>query len=269
MARNSKSCRRALDSPFFKSFKILNENLVAIFNTTKTINFAQAYPAAFTILDRSKDFMISAFYEKIRPALLPETQCYVLMSDTDSLLLCCKSKKVHGIDHLKKLEHIMDFSNLDPSHINFSMNNAGKLGYFKNETPLHEIVEQVGLKSKSYAFQKALLSDTSLISLNSKCKGIKKAFKDSFSFEQYKRCIKEMSQNFITMYNIRSLDHEVQTIRFRKVGLSSFDDKRVLLCAIHSVPYFSNLYETALKTGKCPLCERENYATYDQLLMNE
>jgi hypothetical protein len=74
-----------------------------------------------------------------------------------------------------------------------------------------------------------------------------------------------MSQNFITMYNIRLLNHEIQTICFRKVGLSSFDDKRVLLCAIHSVPHYSQLVHVANDMGNCPLCERENYATYEQL----
>lgn len=212
--------------------------------------------------------MTSAFYEKIRPALLPETEATVLMSDTDSFLLCLKSK-THGIDHIQKMRHFMDTSNLDPSDPNYSTVNMGKLGYFKNETPLHSITEYVGLKSKSYAFEKELIDDKACISLTSKCKGIKKVFKDTFTFKQYKDCIKKMSQNFITMYNIRSLNHEIQTIRFRKVGLSSFDDKRVLLCAIHSVPHFAQLSQVALNTGTCPLCERENYATYEQLIEEE
>lgn len=208
--------------------------------------------------------MISAFYEKIRPALRPEAECTVLMSDTDSFLLSIQSK-THGFDYTDKLKHILDTSNLDPSNKHFSMRNAGKLGFFKNETPLHTITEYVGLKSKSYAFQKMLITDYNQVSLTSKCKGIKKAFKDDLTLEQYKQCIKEISQNFVTMYNIRSLDHQVQTVRFRKVGLNSFDDKRVLLCAIHSVPHFSKIISLANNIGKCPLCERENYVTSSQL----
>ena len=159
----------------------------------------------------------------------------------------------------------MDLSNLDPSDRQYNIENAGKLGYLKNETPMHNITENVSLKSKMYAFEKQLITDHTQISLNSKCKGIKKAFKDTLTFDQYKECVKKISQNFITMFNIRSIDHNVQTIRFRKVALNSFDDKRVLLCAIHSVPYFSNMISIADTLGTCPLCKRENYVTYNQL----
>ena len=51
------------------------------------------------------------------------------MSDTDSLLF--KVTKPH--EFWKKMDEHMDYSNYDPSHPKFSLENKARLGKFKND----------------------------------------------------------------------------------------------------------------------------------------
>ncbi len=73
-----------------------------------------------------------------------------------------------------------------------------------------------------------------------------------------------MQQFEVWQTTIRSVDHVNKLVRSRKVAFSSFDDKRYLLCSIHSVPYGSFVIEMSLRDGCCYFCYQEMMASFRQ-----
>ena len=69
------------ESPRFNSFKVISQSgVVAVFLRPRTLVARQAWAIGFTILERSKDIIYSAYYKKIRPAL--DNKCSVIFTDT-------------------------------------------------------------------------------------------------------------------------------------------------------------------------------------------
>jgi hypothetical protein len=217
--------------------------------------------------------MARSFYFQIRP-LLHDCDVQILFGDTgdnltqtnltypnltfviifpDSFFLKVTSK-TKKIDHLARLSPIMDFSNYPKSHPKYNNANAACLGYFKDELAGKDVIDYAGLRSKSYAYN---IDDNTSPELHSRCKGIKKPYKKNLTFAMYKRCIDEISEEAVTFYNMRSSNHKISTQKITKRALGSFDDKRLLLCGKHSVPYGSKLYSKFKKTHKCPFCWRK------------
>jgi hypothetical protein len=227
-----KSVKKWVSSPNFKSMKIISKNLVIVFLTPNKLVFNKAYPIGFSILDLSKMFMFSEYYERIQPKL---KSCEVLFSDTDSLSIAVFGKK--KTDSLKKLKNIIDFSNYPPNHKRYNKNHANALGFWKDELKGETLREYVGLRSKCYALK---IKSKKTTYLKSTCKGVRKGYKKCIPFSVYKRCIKTIHRHMVTQYNIQSSAHVVSTMKLKKVAFTSFDDKRYLLqCGIHSVPYGS------------------------------
>jgi hypothetical protein len=65
--------------------------------------------------------------------------------------------------------------------------------------------------------------------VNKTAKGIKKNIINEIDFDQYYNTLLHQSKTFHNFYNIRSLKHQLYTIKQTKKGLSSFDDKRYVL----------------------------------------
>ena len=259
-------CAKHIGSPRFCSMKIISEKLVALFLKQETINLNKAFPIGFTILERSKDFMYQQFYNVIRPKL-KHSDVQVLFSDTDSLGLVITTKdnnrnRVNSSnnDSLHQLHDILDFSNYPSTSPMYSRENAAKLGYWKDELQGDTMVEFVGLRSKTYAF--LVRENTPSITtttptetlLRSKCKGVTKGYKKTINFKQFKKCIKTVSATVMQQYHIRSQNHVIKTIAVERLCFSSFDDKRFLMCPIHSVPYGSKLIREARLRKKCVFC---------------
>lgn len=51
LCRNEASCLNALSSPTFTNYKIITENLVAVFGKTKHVKLNKAFPIGFSILE--------------------------------------------------------------------------------------------------------------------------------------------------------------------------------------------------------------------------
>lgn len=249
LCRAEDVCARTLSSPRYKSMKIINENFVAIFLQQTAVHLNKAFPIGFTILERSKQFMYDQFYNVIRPAL-HQCDVQIIFSDTDSFGLEITSPLGLKLDPYKNLEHCFDFSNYPKTHPKFSSSRTNALGFWKDELQGMRMREFVGLRSKTYAF---LLEDV----LKSKCKGVTKAYKKTLSFDKFKQCISTISQTTINQYHIRSINQVIKTLKVTKRCFSSFDDKRYLLCAIHSTPYGSKLIKLAKKLNACPFCVKE------------
>ena len=159
-------------------------------------------------------------------------------------MLAIRCKK--NIDPICKLAHMMDFSNYKENHPLYSKKRKNKLTFFKNEMPGDRILEFVGVRSKAYSFR-------SQNAFESKCKGVKKSYKNKLSFALYKKCLTDISRIIIQQKTLRSQSFDIYKESQKKVALTSFDDKRVLLsCGIHSVPYG---YKLRVKQ-KCLECEK-------------
>lgn len=248
IAINGEKCKSYISKPNYSSMKIVSENVVLIFNKQPTAFLNKAIPIGFTILERSKEFMYQQFYDIIRPAL---GNVEVIMSDTDSFLLAVQNEK--KTNNLNKIKHIMDFSNYDPEHKLYSETRKNELGFFKDELCGCKMKECVALRAKSYTIK--LRTKQRKNKVITKCKGITKAGQRQIRFDNYKRCLKTISNFSIRQWNIRSKNHCLQMTEVNKVALNSFDDKRHLFqCGVHSVAYGSFIIKRN-KKSKCPMCE--------------
>ena len=85
-------------------------------------------------------------------------------------------------------------------------------------------------------------------------KGVKKCVKDKMPFSAYLKCLKKMQQHEVLQNTLRSYEHVNKMITSRKVAFSSFDDKRFLLCPLHSVPFGSFLSQPEYR-DPCFFCK--------------
>ena len=200
----------------------------------------------FSILELSKLVMQELYYETIQPAF-GKDGCTVLMSDTDSFLLEVRAGSVD--EAVSRIEGVMDFSNYPKYHPLYDPSRAKALGYLKNEVPSSLITNYVGLKSKTYM----LLTEDGQKQV--RAKGVKKSHQASIKFEQMMDCIRGMKGHTVQSHFIRSKEHVIRLIKGRQIAFSSFDDKRYLLCPVHSVPYGSWMQEESdLIDSATPYC---------------
>ena len=238
-------------SPLFQAFKVLGEDLSVSFLKKSKIKMTQSWAVGFAILELSKYVMQSSYYEIVRPKL--DNEVSVIMSDTDSWVLQTKRATCdETIDRLGR--EFMDCSNYDEDHELYSTHNKAVVGKFKNEVPKSRIRRFVGLRAKSYAFDTDSTRDNTR-----KCKGIKKSKVRKLQFEDYQNCLSQMTSLEVEQHQLRSFDHENRLIKCQKKAFSSFDDKRYLMCSIHSVPYGSYLIDDFEKTGVCFFCRHPNF----------
>lgn len=253
LCKDESACKKLIASPHFTSFKVISEDLVAVFLKQHTVTLDRAYPIGFTILERSKEFMYTQFYQVIRPKL-EGRDVQVLFSDTDSFALKITSlaNKKSG-DVLAELSDIFDFSNYKPSSHNFSKQNAGKLGFWKDELCGSVFSAMAAIRAKSYAI--LWRDDDDNLQIRSKCKGVTRGYKKTLNFQDFKKCLETVTSTTVSQFHIRSTNHVVKTLKVHKTCFSSFDDKRYLMsCGIHSIPYGSKFVEVTERTKKCIFC---------------
>ena len=189
----------------------------------------QHWAIGFSILEISKFVMQSLFYNKIQKKLGVDN-IDVIMSDTDSFLLKVRAEDESKV--LSELKDVMDFSNLDVDHPLYDARRKKVPGFLKSEVPRHSIQEVVALRSKTYAFRTDAGEEA-------KAKGVTRAAKRRIAVEDYRNCLKKLQDFEVVQTTLRSVNHNNQLLKSRKIAFSSFDDKRYLLCPIHSTPYGS------------------------------
>jgi len=249
--KDSRRLERNMRDPLFKGSMIVNENLAVTFHSQRQIEQRQLWPVGFVILEEAKAKMTELWYEAIKPAFGQRAAC--LMSDTDSFLLINNCSTVS--EAMSKLSDVVDTSNYPPDHPLFNTSRKNEVGYLKDElgggSPM---ISYVGLKAKVYTFKTAAGEQ------ESRCKGVKRAFKDRLTYEDYReRLVGGPVAHYVTQLGIQSRNHQNVLIEQRRRGLSSFDDKRFSFCAVHSAPYGSHLIDEFYQTQKCPLCARTNF----------
>ncbi|KAK3083783.1 hypothetical protein FSP39_003181 [Pinctada imbricata] len=211
--------RKVCAKPNFQSFKIFNEDLVAV-NLRKTnIVLNRPIYAGFCILDIAKLFMFQFHYDFVKSKY--GNKASLLFTDTDSL---CYEIETH--DFYKDMsEHIslFDTSNFEKEHYLYSKANCKVLGKMKDECGGRPIQTFVGLRPKMYSLQYDGLEKKT-------AKGVKKAVIDKHlkhtSYEQalFGHCSLTHSMNMIRSYN-----HQLYSVSINKTTLSPYDDKRYVL----------------------------------------
>jgi len=241
---NKKQAVSRNTDPRFKSSMIIAEDFSIAFMGKKETKLNQSWAVGFSILELSKFVMQSLMYDKVKPTFGGEVS--VILTDTDSWVLAVPAES--SDQAMIMLEDVMDFSNYPEDHPLHDSCVKNLTGFLKNETPGQEITEVVGVRSKTYAIK---MQDESV---STRCKGVKRAAKENIMFDSYKKCVTEVAQQNVTQYCIQSKNHINRLLRCKKVAFSSFDDKRYLLCGIHSVPYGSCLIEKSKTLGGCYFC---------------
>jgi len=240
--QNEKSALKRNTNPRFKGHLIMEENFSICFFKKDRISLAQCWPIGFSILELSKYIMQDLMYNTLKKKF--GSKIGVLLTDTDSWVLT-----LPGTNPLTKISSVMDFSNYDKTHPLYDPSRKNRPGLLKNEIPRDEIKSVVALQSKTYAIKKAAGG------VDTRCKGVKKAVKKNIPFQKFLQCIKQVSECQVDQYCIRSTSHQNRLLKLRKRAFSSFDAKRSLLCAIHSVPYGSMYISKSESLGKCYFCE--------------
>jgi len=235
--------------PLYKGSIICDRNFSMSIRNKSEIYMNQSWSLGFAILELSKLIMQKLFYTKIRPAL--HRRCTLLMTDTDSFVLACP--KETSDDVVKAIAGTMDFSNYDVHHELFTEKRKAKVGYLKNEVPKDCITKFVGIRSKSYAFQTASGKGNM-----KKCKGVVRRYLPKLTFQDYTKCLATLTKTEVEQVSIQSKNHENRLLKSNRVAFSSFDDKRYLLCPIHSVPYGSRLIRKSKRLGNCYFCVNPN-----------
>ncbi|XP_053374205.1 uncharacterized protein LOC128546838 [Mercenaria mercenaria] len=180
------------------------------------------------ILDLSKWAMYDFYYNKLKNTF--GEQMTMCLTDTDSILFYVESFDVY--QYMKENIHLFDTSDYPQNHFLYSEENKKKVGSMKDEMSGIPISAFVGLRSKVYSFKCDNNKE------EKRAKGIAKAtLKRDLRFTNYKDILFSEGQNVVTITSIRNDNHELYCNEMKKVGLSSFDDKRYLLNATDSLAY--------------------------------
>ena len=238
--------RRNTD-PRYKSHKIIGENLSITFLKRKKNRLNSLWAIGFSILEISKYIMQLLFYKKLHPVFKNKVE--VIMSDTDSFIIGVPTASADKAAAL--LADVMDFSNYDPNHPLYSERVKNKTGYLKNEVPTDEIMRAAAIRAKVY------VTETKLKKLSQKCKGVKKNVTKNLDFDTFHELLRQISSKTVEQYSILSKSHRNMLVRQKKTAVTSFDDKRFLLCAIHSVPYGSKLIKKSINMKQCYKCSKK------------
>lgn len=239
---------KVASDPHFKGFMIAGENISISFHTKKKVVLNQSFAIGFSILELAKYFMFKTYYLDMKNLL--KCPMSVIFSDTDSVLLHTPIED--SDDVVKACEPIMDCSNYDSSHPLHDKSKEKVVGFLKNEEAKNKIEKFVGIRSKTYAYRKRSKK------VESRAKGVGKASKRRLSFRNYEECIETICAQQVTQFRLGSKNHQIQLYKSKKVAFSSFDDKRYLLCPIHSVPYGSRLIQESERWGQCHFCRTGN-----------
>ena len=205
--------------PSFVSFKIFNEDLVAVHKMKPTLTLNRPAYVGMCILDLSKTLMYDFHYNYIKNKYGDKAR--LMFTDTDSLTYEIGVDDVY--QDFWKDKHLFDNSDYPKDSPFFDNTNKKVIGKFKDEAAGLPIVEFVGLRSKMYS----LMKDNEQGSRTAK--GIKKnVIKQQLQHDNYKNVLFNKKQLRHEMRVIKSEKHRIGSYVVDKISLSCFDDKRYI-----------------------------------------
>ena len=231
LCQDGEKFTRLSSQPNFKSFKIVNDDLVTVQTAKTKITLDSFVPAGATTLDLSKFFMQSFQQRFARRLFGPRTR--MCFTDTDSLLLqifCEEGVDLYD-DILYSVKDYFDFSNYDPQHPLYNTLHKRQPGYMKDVSGSKLISEFVGLKPKMYSYIEA-------DDCKKAAKGVKLSRLRCLRHEDFVNSLLQCTRTEERYSSIVSKSHQVYTVEQRKIALSPVDFKRYMVSATETLPYF-------------------------------
>ena len=232
VSSNEERILKLIASPLFLDRDIISEDVVGIKMVKPKVVLDKPIYVGQAVLDYSKLSMYRLFYETL-PHCPLINKVQLLGGDTDSFFLALTvDEGITADDVLRNLESYVDFSNYPSDHPLFSNKNKAKLGCFKDECSGKAIEEIILLRPKMYSI-KLKDSDDNI----NRAKGISKCIVRNLRHETYQEVYEEAKETSVEMTILKSIQHTVHTVTFRKRALSCFDDKRCWLTHNESLPH--------------------------------
>mgnify|MGYP001556250778 FL=1 len=230
--------------PTFKNCQVINSGLVGVSMKQPQVELTHILYTGTAILDLSKMHLYKFHYRYLLPMYGEDLT--VLMSDTDSILISVRRRKNQcPYDDIARNMKMFDTSNYRQDDPAYSIQNKKKLGCIKEEgngrfTPY---IYYCGLQSKVYTLEQQRGKDVI------KAKGIKRSTLKTFTAEDYEDTLHNPSVvKHHTYHAIRSLKNQLFTVKGKKKGITSFDDKFFLMpdmCTVFPYGYYKlNTHQT-------------------------
>ena len=219
LVTDEKKLDKLTSKPTYVSFKIFNENLMAVHKVKETLTLNRPAYVGMCILDLSKTLMYDFHYNYKKKKY--NNRARLLFTDTDSLTYEIEAEDIYkDFWNDKDMFDNSDYPESSPYYCNFNKNIIGKS---KEEACGISITEFIDLKSKMYSYVKD----------NEKggrtAKGIKKnVIKNNIRHEDYKNTLINNEKIDHKMKTIRSQKHQLGSYEINKVSLSCFDDKHYI-----------------------------------------
>lgn len=226
-----KRLKKLISKPTFLDRIIFNENLCAVQRARDTVTLDKPIYVGLSILDISKNLMYDFHYDTMKRKY--GSNLNLLYMDTDSFFYEIETPDLYrdmmDVDH----RHHFDTSDYPKDHPCHSDANKKVLGKFKDETNSVAISEFVGLRAKMYCFK------TAVDKVVKKAKGVKKCVvSKKISFEDYKACLEDPNlEVHRSMRSFQSRKHVVHTTVSNKLALANYDDKRVAIDRVNTLPW--------------------------------
>lgn len=220
--------KRFASQPLFVSARELGERYI-LANAMRTKMVCNKVPAVgVTILDLSKLHMAKWHYDVVMERM-PQAQ--LCATDTDSFFYHIPGFKEDQV--FEMLQDTLDTSNFPVTHPLYDSSRKKVPGYFKSEVkPPERIEDAIWLRAKMYSYKTDKKEEI-------KAKGIvKKYVSKHMRHEQFVECFSSR-EDLITkpFCKFVSKKHDLKTETFTKVGLSCFDDKRIQLDEVYTLPH--------------------------------
>ena len=229
------------------------------FDEEKTV-FDKPIYLGFTVLELSKLLMYEFYYNKSQPYWKQSIQLHY--TDTDSFILSFDTNHQELINFLQENKDEFDFSELDHSHELYDLINKKVIGKMKIETsPVLMLETFTALRSKSYSFSYQRREAYNTKVQKAKQKGIQKAPK----CEEYQNSLFNSETSSSTNISIRSNLHNLTVEKQNKLALNPFDEKRLYINPIQSLPW-----DKHTQKGDCPCiyCLKLIGLSYKELIIN-
>ena len=215
--KEKEQIRKIIAKPNYDRVVIFLEELSALHSHKTRLKLNKPVYVGICVLDLSKHLMYDWYYNTLKRKY--GSQCTLLYTDTDSLLVDLKTPDVYA--DMESMKTHYDFSDYPKDHQLFSEQNKKAIGKFKDECSGTPIAEYVGLRPKMYSILRA---DEQLIK---KAKGVKKyVITKQINFANYKDALFNQKTYSHEMNMLRSQKHQIYGLTINKTTLSPLDTKR-------------------------------------------
>ena len=203
----------------FKSFHVINENLVSVSLKSTSVVWDKPTPVGASILDLSKLSLYKFHYEEMIPRYTAP-RLKLAYKDTDSLLYCIETENLY--EDMARFKDLLDPSDYPQEHFLYDPSNKKVPSTMTDELQGKILREVVCLRSKLYSIDFEGGKKQS-------AKGVTKSVKKTLHHDLFKQCLFSKEKITKTMAQLRSFNHQIVVNSVEKAALTAFDDKRYLL----------------------------------------